>query len=377
MQAESGISILKSTAEADFPMKLTFSLSVSSNVNITEVRLRYMVDQVSFAKVVSEAFVEFEPASTVDVSWTWDMRRTGGLPTGAGLKYWWVIKDAAGNNLETPPVQYRFDDTRYTWRSLTEGKITLYWYRGDESFARELMTAAQSALVKLAADTGAALEKPVKMYIYANSQDMRGAMIFPQEWTGGVAFTRHNTIVIGISTNQVAWGKGAIIHELTHQVIHQVTLNPYSGLPVWLDEGLATYSEGPNDSYKALVQKAADENRLISVRSLSSPFSAYAEQSYLSYAQSRSLVEFLITYYGQAKMLSLLRTFREGSTYDQALQKVYGFDMDGLDKLWRAYIGKQASPPPEKRIPTAVALVFVLRLKDLSWALASPCGGEQ
>ncbi|MBI4285318.1 MAG: peptidase MA domain-containing protein [Chloroflexi bacterium] len=346
VRAESGISVLKSKAEADFPLKLTFSLSAGSNVDITEVRLRYMVDQVSFARVISETFIELKPAPEVDVSWTWDMRKTGGLPTGAGLKYWWVIKDAAGNKLETPPLQFQFDDDRYTWRHLTQGKVTIYWYRGDESFARELMEAAQDALIKLALDTGAVLEKPVKLYIYANSQDMRGAMIFPQEWTGGVAFTRFNTIAIGISTSQVTWGKGAIIHELAHQVIHQFTLNPFSGLPVWLDEGLATYSEGPNESYRALVQKAANEDRLISVRSLSSPFSAYAEQSYLSYAESRSLIEFLLTYYGQAKMLRLLTAFREGSTYDQALQQVYGFDMDGLYKLWRDSISKQTSRLP-------------------------------
>jgi len=36
-----------------------------------------------------------------------------------------------------------------------------------------------------------------------------------------------------------------------------------------------------------------------------------------------------------------LSTFRQGSSYDGALEKVYGFDMDGLDKLWRGYVSAQ------------------------------------
>jgi len=37
-------------------------------------------------------------------------------------------------------------------------------------------------------------------------------------------------------------------------------------------------------------------------------------------------------------MLQLLEAFKEGSTYDGALEKVFGFDMDGLDSSWQEYI---------------------------------------
>ncbi len=41
-------------------------------------------------------------------------------------------------------------------------------------------------------------------------------------------------------------------------------------------------------------------------------------------------------------MLELLNTFRKGSSYDGALKKVYGFDMDGLNTMWVNYISKTA-----------------------------------
>jgi hypothetical protein len=37
-------------------------------------------------------------------------------------------------------------------------------------------------------------------------------------------------------------------------------------------------------------------------------------------------------------MSELLATFKKGSTYDNALLSVYGFDMNGLNELWQEHI---------------------------------------
>lgn len=345
VQAQGGLAILNSSATAEFPTRLNFNLSAQSSVNITDVRLCYTVDRTSFAQVTSEGYVEFTPATRVDVSWSLEMVKIGGLPPGATVTYWWQVTDAGGNRVETAPAQVNYDDLRYAWRSLTKEKVTIYWYKGDDPFAQELMSAAQQALARLAEDTGASLEKPVKLYIYASQQDLLGALIFPQEWTGGINLPQYHVIAIGMAPSELEWGKTTIAHELTHQVIYQVTANPYNDLPRWLDEGLAMYNEGViGPEFISYLIRAIAENSLISVQSLSSPFSANVEEAYLSYAESYSLVEYLISSYGQGRMLELLNTFRQGSGYDDALEKVYGFDMAGLNSLWRDYVtGKYQS----------------------------------
>jgi len=345
VQARGELAILDSSVEVEFPTKLSFNLSAQSDVNITDIRLNYVVNRVSFAEVTSEVYIEFVPETTVEASWSWDMRKTGGLPPGSSVVYWWRVEDDKGDQVETTPVQVQFDDTRYQWRPLAEGKVTIYWYEGSESFAQELMAIAQQVLARLAEDTGAHLETPVRMYIYASSRDLRGSMIFPQEWTGGRAFPREGTIAIGISPGNLDWGARAIAHELAHLVIHQMTLNPYNDLPTWLDEGLAMYAEGlPQPGLVSYLNEALAEDRLISVQSLSSPIPSDTEEALLSYSQSYSLVEFLISNYGQEKMLGLLNIFRQGNGYyDDALEKTYGFDMDGLDARWREYLLAQAS----------------------------------
>jgi hypothetical protein len=215
--------------------------------------------------------------------------------------------------------------------------VTLYWYQGDQSFGQELMQATQDALTRLSGSTGATIKDPIRLYIYANSTDLQGSMIFAQDWSGGVAFTRYGCIAIGISASNIDWGKGAIAHELTHLITEQMTLNPYNGIPTWLDEGLAMYNQGSLDpTFTSSLNQAISQKKLLSVRTLCSPFSAYATTSYVSYAESYYLVDYLITTYGKDKMFALLDAFRQGNTYDGALQKVYGFDMDGLNTLWQA-----------------------------------------
>ncbi len=338
VQAAGGPAVLNSSVQVNFPGSITFNIAASSDVNITDIRLHYIINRLAHVRVVSEVYLLFTPSTKVETQWVWDMRRTGGLPPGTSLEYWWTVTDAGDKTLETAPAVLQINDNRYNWRSLTQGEVTLYWYKGNDSFATELMAAIQEALTRLAENTGAEIREHVRFYIYANSADLQGSMIFPQEWTGGVAFTAYSVIAIGIGTSksEVDWGKRTVAHELTHLVIHQLTFNPYNSLPTWLDEGLAVVSEGElSAQFASALERAGKQGGFISIRSLASPFSAYAEESVLSYAESREVVQYLIDTYGQSKMFELLNTFAQGSGYDEALLKVYGFDMDGLNAQWQ------------------------------------------
>lgn len=341
-QGQGQITVANSTAKMNFPLSLDFSSQIKSNNNITDVRLRYQIEQMSFAQVTSEVYITFDPSTSMNAAYSLDMRKIGGLPPGTFADYWWVAKDTSGARLETQPVRYQIIDNRYSWQKLTQGKVNLFWYQGNNSFAQALMSTAQQSLTQLATNTGASPDTGINIYIYASSADLQGAMIFPNEWTGGVAFTQYNDIAIGIGPNDLSWGEGAMAHELTHIVVHQVTFNPYNDLPVWLNEGLAMYSEGPLTSqFTVPLKSAVSQNTLISVRSIASPFSANSDKANLSYAESYSLVDYLVKQFGSGKMLNLLDTFKLGSTYDGALQQVYGFDMDGLNSQWKTWVKTQ------------------------------------
>jgi hypothetical protein len=339
--AETDIAVIASDVDVNFPSRAVFTVEAESYVDIVDARLYYQVDRMNYAEVVSEGWADFTPANKIKANWVWDMSNAS-LPPGAEVTYWWMIEDDDGNRVETSPTVVHFNDTRFTWQSLTSnvgegGGMTISWYTGGDSFARELMDTCEEGLARLTQDIGTYPEKPIKIYVYESTNHLKGAMVFSQEWTGGVAFTDFGIIAISIPPSQLDWGKRALVHELTHLVVHQATFSPYGQLPLWLDEGLATGSEGELDSdLRSSLNTAILEGTLISVRSLCSPFSAYTDKARLSYAESYSLVEYLLDNYGQDKMLDLLTILKQGSTYDEALTEVYGFDINGLDAAWRA-----------------------------------------
>jgi len=378
------ITVIDSDVDVNFPDQAEFTLEAESYVDIVDVRLCYQVDMMNYAEVVSEGWADFTPANKIEANWVWDMENAS-LPPGAEVTYWWVIEDADGNRLETSPEIMHFDDQRYPWQSLTstvlqDSTLTIFWYEGSDSFAQELMGTCQEGLVRLTEDIGTYPEKPIKIYIYASIGDLQGAMIFPQEWTGGAAFTAFSTIAIGIPPSELEWGKRALVHELTHLAVHQATFSPYGQLPIWLDEGLATYNEGELDPvFRSTLEEAILEDELISVRSLCSPFSAETEKARLSYAQSYSLVEYLLDNYGQDRMLELLTILKQGNTYDEALTETYGFDINGLDTHWRGTLVSHtvisASRIPEQSEGTAGQFhpALIAALAALATALALWC----
>lgn len=370
-QADNDIKLISSTYKVDFPAALTFNIKAESDTPITRIRLRYSMNKRTYAPAFAEAWPEFSPDNKVSTSWTWDMR-TALTPPGAMITYWWVIENSAGNRLITDKDTLYFNDNRYKWQKLSSDSVNLYWYKGSKEFAGELMRTAIEATEQLGKDTGAPIKEPVNIYIYAGSQDLRGSLVDTEEWTGGVKYTDFNVISIGISTNNLEWGKKAIAHELGHEVTHQFLTSPYSAsLPVWLDEGLAMHAEGKQTkgTRNALI-KAIENKNIASLRSLSGPFPADAEETAYAYAQSQSVVEYLLDIYGNSKMHEMLVYFNDGHTIDESLQKVYGMDTGGLDEAWKKYmlaLKEKESAGAGNDDSTALSLIQI--------ELISDCGG--
>ena len=117
--------------------------------------------------------------------------------------------------------------------------------------------------------------KPIKAFIYESSADVRGAILFAQAWTGGLAFGSHNVLLITVDPEEFDQDLGGVVHELAHLLLAEVTFNCFGRLPTWLNEGLAVYSEGDLPEFQRLALDAAVANdELIGLRSLNGAFPA-------------------------------------------------------------------------------------------------------
>jgi hypothetical protein len=346
--------VTNNTVTFSFPETATFSAAITSSAEISSVVLEYGNEQLTCGDVVAKAFPEFTPSTTVNVSWTWDMRQSGSLPPGAKLWWRWRVTDKNGSESLSETQTALWLDNKYDWQTITQGDINFHWYNGNEAFAKDLLNAAQSGLTLLKNDAGLTPDSPVDLYIYANTDDMKDAILYEPTWTGGQAFSEQNIVIIGISQAELDWGRSTIVHELAHVLVGHLTFSCLGNVPTWLNEGLAVYSEGQLDPQsQAQLDYAIRYDQLLSVRSLSAGFSEIPDKANLSYSQSYSIVKFLIDAYGQDKMSVLLTTLRDGTNIDDALVNIYGFDVDGLEDAWRWAIG--AGPRLASAQPTALA----------------------
>jgi hypothetical protein len=345
----------ENTAVVNFPHTVTFSLQTAPDQSAS---LSYGVDKTSCLDVAGQVPVPVDNAGRAE--WTWIMSRSGNPPPGTGIWWQWTITDGDGRQQTTPRQTITFADERFEWRLVETENIRLYWYRGDR-VGPALLEAAAEGLATLEADMGISLDSPVTIYIYDSSDNMRQALLYVQDWAGGVAFVEYNTILMGVPPHSVdSWGKPTIRHELAHLVLGQFGRSCVGGSrPNWLEEGLAVYAEGPPSArVQQDIQAGVEQNRFEPLRSLMGSFPAHDSEATMAYSQSYSVVAYLLTEYGPDQMQALLLELAAGSGYDAALEKVYGFNTDELETAWRAAIGAPArtippTPQPLEAMPVA------------------------
>ena len=336
----------------NFPDSITFHAFIQSSSPINSVVLEYGTNELTCGTVIAKAFPQFTPGTSVNAEWIWEMKQSGSLPPGATIWWRWRYTDESGQEYVSVQKSVTWLDSTHNWQTVTSGFINLHWYSGEQAFAQDLLNAAKTGLERLQTDAGLQPDNPIHLYIYANTDDMKDAILYEPSWTGGQAFPEHNIVIIGISQRDIEWGRTTIAHELTHVLVGHLTFSCLGDVPTWLNEGLAVYSEGGLDSAsETQLNDAISTDQLLTVRSLSGGFSEVPDRAYLSYSQSYSIVKFLIETYGQAKMNSLLVTLRDGTTIDDALMETYGFDVDGLENGWRNSVG--AAPRTASAQPTA------------------------
>lgn len=353
VDAASPTNLTEDQPTLNFPDSITFQARITGEAPITFIVLEYGTDSLTCGQVVAKAFPQFTPGVALNPTWTWEMKQSGSLPPGATIWWRWRYKDQNGAEFTSDQKTITWLDNVHNWQSVTSGFIHLHWYSGDQTFAQDLLAAAGTGLARLQNDAGLEPEEPIHLYIYANTDDMRDAILYEPSWTGGMAYPEHDIVIIGISPRELEWGRSTIAHELTHVLVGHLTFSCLGDVPTWLNEGLAVYSEGDLEpSSQAQLDQAIREDQLLSVRSLSAGFSEVPSRAYLSYSQSYSIVKYLIETYGQDKMNDLLASLRDGTTIDNALSNIYGFNVEGLEDAWRSSVG--AASRPTSAQPTAL-----------------------
>ena len=366
------IQVLNQGAESKFPDGIRFFIQAQGPDEINDIRVFFQtIGQTSRS---SYRAVEFDPAKSITGESFIHSGRAGEyIPPGTRIRYSFEIRDQGGRVLRTEDQVFVYLDIRYQWGKVTEGPITIY-YQGEamEDRAGIMLDAAQKTLERMRPVLGIDPEEPLHLVTYSNYPDMADALPFRSQTvreqliTQGTAFSEVRVLLVLGGGNGFL---GTTSHEFTHLLVADATGRASSRVPFWLNEGLAEFGNVEiSGEYDNALRNAVSSGGLRPLWHLNT-FSGTPREIILGYGEGKSVVEYLIHTYGDAKMAELMRAIKKTFNIDKALEQTYGFNVYGLDSEWRLFLGVEPLPPPEEPVrqpqttstprptPTPVAIV--------------------
>jgi hypothetical protein len=269
------------------------------------------------------------------------------LPNTPLSARWRVTLEGATSGVLGPPVDIVYRDDRFDWQTVEGDVVRVHWYEGSAAFGERALRIGEEAVQETAALLGVTEDEPVDFFIYPEQGAFYDALgPGTRENVGGQANAEIRTLFALIAPNAIddAWVSVVVPHELVHLVFDTAVGNPYHFPPRWLNEGLATYqSEGYGADYRRDVEAAGRNGELVPLQGLSGQFPTTAERFFLAYAESVSAVDFLIRTHGQDALVSLIRSYADGRTDDEAFLAAIGQDVAAFEAAWLADLG--AEPP--------------------------------
>ena len=246
-----------------------------------------------------------------------------------------------------PEVQVTFADDRFDWQSGAGDLVRVHWYEGSAAFGSRALEIGEDAVREATELLQVTETDPVDFFVYADQEAFYDALgPGTRENVGGQANSEIRTMFALISPGEIddAWVSIVIPHELAHLVFDTAASNPYHFPPRWLNEGLAVHvSQGYDASDRRAVERAASDGTLIPLDGLTGQFPTSLDRFSLAYAESVSAVDYLIRAHDEAALVSLIRSYADGLTDDEAFTAALGVDMTAFGAAWLDDLG--AAPP--------------------------------
>ena len=338
---QNSIAVISTSQKTLFPDEVVFFLEAQSSRDIEEITLVYRVEG---ARVSTYGYADFESGTHVRARTTVETSGGSYLPPGVDLRYHYVIRDSSGSEFETEPQVYKYRDPRFHWREMTSGPLTVLWYDYREESVRQTMSEVGERLERVRRIFDLEEEEaPIKAVLYRSGQSASQAFPMVSETSrelglfGGFAFSDYSMFLLtGLDAD-------GMVHESSHVMLDAAIGSPLARVPAWLNEGLATYFQGPSGQFDSIVNSAAARGDLVPIRHMNSVPGRPRDVD-LFYPQAQSFVTFLIEQYGEEKMTRLIKTLDGGRGVDQALQSAYGLTLNELDANWQAHLSGQESP---------------------------------
>lgn len=180
-------------------------------------------------------------------------------------------------------------------------------------------------------------DQRVKIVLYADQESYVRETGLPA-WSGGGATQYHRQLrsrAIVSYRQERDFLRKILPHEISHLILADFFGS--KPVPLWFNEGVAQLQEfGKVEEARQLIGKVARLGYVIPLEALLQMDVRYQDNQgvvLVFYAQSVSVVDFLIRQYGNRRFQHLCRLMREGRPFERALTKAYTGIFDSLAEL--------------------------------------------
>jgi hypothetical protein len=321
-----------------FGQAIEFRLTATSTVPVVDATLAIRMADARRRTYWGKAQLGV-PSTQLEITYQLDMQQWS-AEAFSMLEYWWVFTDANNRTISTPPQTLQYTDNRFEWRSLTDGRVAVYWQAGDEAFGQMALQAAADGLARASQLISTTPPEQVAVYIYPDLESLQGTFV-PTDptWMDGKAFPKWDTVVVAVpdDVNALTALNTEIPHEVAHLIIFRAAGSEagYNNLPQWLNEGLAVFNEGNLGAEEASLLSAAKEaQELPSLERLCFNFSAVQSEAFISYAQSASVVRHIQRIHGIKRLNALVQAYADGVDCDNGVRRALGLGLQDLEQEW-------------------------------------------
>lgn len=211
-----------------------------------------------------------------------------------------------------------------------------------EALAVRVAAAIDEAVPRIAPLVGARDLGPVRAYVYPDRDSFRQAAHLPPRSTIAGLATFPDEIIHIDGTGLLASIEKIVPHEVGHVLVARALGPALPALPRWANEGIAEYVAGERASQvDPLALQAVGRGSALDIAHLDAAFGSGGERTALAYAQSASLVHFLVARRGEPVITNLLRALRQTGSFDSALQQAAGLPLRELESAWRQSLARR------------------------------------
>jgi hypothetical protein len=181
-----------------------------------------------------------------------------------------------------------------------------------------------------------------KIYIYDDAESYQAATKQPS-WSQGCANVGNK--IIYTFPNARGFFDTILPHEMGHIIFREFIGFNNPSIPVWLDEGIASYQEKLIYSMaNNFIKEAIKKDEFIDLEKLSKiiPHSLKDENSVnLFYAEAVGIIDFLVKKFGQDDFMLFCQTLRDKGDLEKAIRYIYPFkNIKELNEAWLEYLEK-------------------------------------